>query len=220
MKYTKHKLGGVWRENRGFALFVVLMIVFRSALADWNDVPTGSMKPTIVEGDRIFVNKLAYDLRIPLTHISVLKLSDPKRGDIVVFDSKSAGLRLVKRVIGLPGDIVEMADNRLTINGVAARYSKVERAMGVIFAVETYGDMTHRIEIVPEGRGYLSSFGPVTVPPGQYLVLGDNRDDSADSRVHGFVPRDEIVGDSRTVVVSLDYDRHYLPRRGRFFHDL
>src|SRR5882724_96456 len=217
MKRMKHRLAGVWRENRGFALFVVLMIVFRSALADWNDVPSGSMKPTIVEGDRIFVNKLAYDLRIPLTHVSILRLGDPRRGDIVVFDSKSAGLRLVKRVIGLPGDVVEMADNRLMINGVAARYSNVELAAGAIFAVENYGDMTHRIEIAPEGRGALSSFGPVRVPQGQYLVLGDNRDDSADSRVHGFIPRAEIVGESRTVVVSIDYDRHYLPRGGRFF---
>ncbi len=76
----------LWREYRGFALFVILMIIFRSALADWNTVPTGSMKPTIVEGDRIFVNKLAYDLRVPLTHISIYKFGDPKRGDIVVFD--------------------------------------------------------------------------------------------------------------------------------------
>jgi signal peptidase I len=70
----------LWREYRGFGLFVVLMIIFRSAVADWNIVPTGSMKPTIVEGDRIFVNKLAYDLRIPLTHISIYKFGDPKRG--------------------------------------------------------------------------------------------------------------------------------------------
>ena len=103
----------LWREYRGFALFILLMIVFRSALADWNTVPTGSMKPTIVEGDRIFVNKLAYDLKIPLTSISVHEFADPKRGDVVVFDSKAADTRLVKRVIGLPGDLVEMRDNRL-----------------------------------------------------------------------------------------------------------
>src|SRR5258707_15542876 len=112
----------MWREYRGFALFFVLMIIFRSALADWNVVPTGSMKPTILEGDRILVNKLAYDLRVPLTHVSIFRIDDPKRGDIIVFDSKAADTRLVKRVIGLPGDIVEMQDNRLRINGVEARY--------------------------------------------------------------------------------------------------
>jgi signal peptidase I len=216
----KRWLAGVWRENRGFTLFIVLMVVFRSALADWNEVPTGSMKPTIIEGDRIFVNKLAYDLRIPFTHISIHRFADPGRGDIVVFDSKAAGMRLVKRVVGLPGDIVEMRDNRVTINGVAARYSDVERTPGAIFAVESYGGMAHRIELAPDGPGYLSSFGPVRVPEGRYLVLGDNRDDSADSRVHGFVPREEIVGASKTVVISLDYQRYYLPRPHRLFHEL
>src|SRR5712671_1022116 len=101
----KRRLVGLWREYRGFALFVVLMVVFRSSLADWNTVPTGSMKPTILEGDRIWVNKLAYDLRLPLTGVSLYRLADPQRGDIVVFDSKAADTRLVKRVIGLPGDV-------------------------------------------------------------------------------------------------------------------
>ena len=210
----------LWREYRGFALFVVLMIVFRSAVADWNTVPTGSMKPTIIEGDRIFVNKLAYDLRIPLTHISIHKFGDPGRGDIVVFDSKAAETRLVKRVIGLPGDVVEMRNNRLTINGIGARYSNVEYTADAIFAIESYGGMTHRIELAPAGVSRFSSFGPVKVPEDHYLVLGDNRDNSADSRVRGFIPRGEIVGDAKTVVLSIDYDRYYLPRMDRFLRDL
>ncbi len=216
----KNWLKKLWREYRGFTLFVILMVIFRSALADWNTVPTGSMKPTILEGDRIFVNKLAYDLRVPLTHVSIFRIADPKRGDIVVFDSKAAATRLVKRVIGLPGDIVEMQDNRVRINGVEARYSNVEYTAEAIFAVESYAGMTHRIEMAPTGVSYLSSFGPVKVPQGHYLVLGDNRDNSADSRVRGFIPREEIVGDARTVVLSVNYDRYYLPRADRFFRDL
>ena len=210
----------LWQEYRSLVLFVVLMIIFRSALADWNTVPTGSMKPTILEGDRIFVNKLAYDLKVPLTHISIFKFADPKRGDIVVFDSKAADTRLVKRVIGLPGDIVEMQDNRLRINGIEARYSNVLYTADAIFAIESYVGMTHRIELAPTGVSYFSSFGPVQVPPGHYLVLGDNRDNSADSRVRGFIPRGEIVGEARTVVLSVNYDRYYLPRMDRFFRDL
>jgi len=209
-----------WREYRGLTLFVVLMVVFRSSLADWNTVPTGSMKPTILEGDRIFVNKLAYDLMVPLSHLSIYRFADPRRGDIVVFDSKAADTRLVKRVIGLPGDIVEMRDNRLRINGVEARYSDVEYRGDALFAIESYGDMVHRIELMPAGAGRHSSFGPVEVPQGHYLVLGDNRDNSADSRVRGFIPRGEIVGDAKTVVLSIDYDHYYLPRSDRFFHDL
>ena len=124
-----------WREYRAFVLFIVLMVIFRSALADWNVVPTGSMKPTIIEGDRILVNKLAYDFRVPLTHIALYRFADPGRGDIVVFDSKAADTRLVKRVIGLPGDTVEMRDNRLTINGIEARYTRVEHEADATFAI-------------------------------------------------------------------------------------
>ncbi|HKE41006.1 MAG TPA: signal peptidase I [Casimicrobiaceae bacterium] len=216
----RHKLMKAWQEYRGFALFVVLMIIFRSALADWNVVPSGSMKPTILEGDRILVNKLAYDLRIPLTHLSVHKFADPKRGDIVVFDSKAADTRLVKRVIGLPGDTVSMTDDRLTINGIEARYSDIEYQPHAILATESYPGLSQRIELVPGAASRLSSFGPVKVPQDYYLVLGDNRDNSADSRVYGFIPRQEIVGNAKTVVLSLDYDRHYLPRLDRFLHPL
>jgi signal peptidase I len=210
----------VWREYRGLILFLVLMIVFRSALADWNVVPSGSMKPTILEGDRILVNKIAYDARIPLTHISVHRFGEPQRGDIIVFDSKAADTRLVKRVIGLPGDVVELTDNRLTINGIDARYSRSGYDADALFAIETYGGRSHPIELAVHSGSGASTFGPVRVPKDHYLVLGDNRDNSADSRFYGFVPRNEIVGSTKTVVLSLDYDHYYLPRTDRFFHDI
>lgn len=216
----KHGLSKAWREYRGFVLFVVLMTVFRTALADWNVVPTGSMKPTILEGDRILVNKLAYDFKVPFTHISLHKFADPKRGDIVIFDSKAADTRLVKRVIGLPGETVQMIDNHLIIDGMEARYSNVDPVGDTTFATESYLNMSHRIELVRLGASRLSTFGPVMVPSDCYLVLGDNRDNSADSRVYGFIPRDEIVGSAKTVVLSLNYDHYYLPRRDRFFRAL
>ena len=209
-----------WREYRGFALFVLLMIIFRSALADWNVVPTGSMKPTILEGDRILVNKLAYDLRIPLTHISLYRFADPRRGDIVIFDSTAADTRLVKRVIGLPGDTVEMRYNRLIINGIEAAYSNIEDVADATFAIESYLNTSHRIELAPTGVNRFGTFGPVKVPKDRYLVLGDNRDNSADSRVYGFIPRDEIIGNAKTIVLSLDYDDYYIPRVDRFFRAL
>jgi len=213
------RFGEMWRESRGFFLFVVLMVLFRSAVADWNEVPTGSMKPTIVEGDRILVNKLAYDWRVPLTHLSVLHTGTPHRGDIVVFDSVASGKRLVKRVIGLPGETVEMRHNRLWINGSSAGYGAAQYRDGALFVEESYGDMRHRIRLLPVS-GPLASFPPVTVPADHFLVLGDNRDESADSRVIGFVPRAEIVGRSRRVVLSLDYDHYYLPRGDRFLEEL
>ena len=104
-------------EIRVFALMLLVVTSLRSALADWNDVPTGSMKPTIQEGDRVVVNKLAYDLKIPFTTFEVLKWGDPHRGDIVVLFSPQDGVRLVKRVIAVPGDVVQLVDNELFING-------------------------------------------------------------------------------------------------------
>lgn len=208
------------RDNRGFALFMLLMLVFRSSFADWNTVPTASMKPTIVEGDRILVNKLAYDLRLPFTHLTLRRLAEPQRGDVVVFDSKVADNRLVKRVVGVPGDVVALRDNALVVNGLPSAYRDIEAGTQFVSAVETWGELSHGVRFAPGGVGAHSSFGPVRVPDGHYLVLGDNRDNSADSRYIGFVPRKEIVGKSETVVLSLDYDRYYLPRGDRFLHRL
>jgi signal peptidase I len=216
----KQRIRSMVRENRSLVLFIVLMAVFRSSLADWNSVPTGSMKPTIIEGDRILVNKLAYDLKLPLINKSIYRIAEPKRGDIVIFDSKVADKRLVKRVVGLPGDVVALKDNQLVINGAASTYSGIDAKRDVISAVETYGNSSHAIQLAPGSSGGLRSFEPVEIPDDHYLVLGDNRDNSADSRVIGFVPRKEIIGRSQMVVLSVNYDNYYLPRADRFLHKL
>lgn len=206
-------------DNKAFLLFVVLMLIFRSALADWNTVPTGSMKPTILEGDRILVNKMAYDLRIPFTHTSIHKLADPVRGDIIVFDSKASEKRLVKRVIGVPGDIVEMRNNIVSINGDPLSYRHLASNSESIDTVEKLSAKEHVIRVHKTGSAF-SSFSAVEVPADTYLALGDNRDNSADSRVIGFVPRDEIVGRTQKVVMSLDYENYFIPRKDRFLHAL
>ncbi|RUL79694.1 signal peptidase I [Dyella choica] len=209
-------------RNKGFLAFMLGMLVFRSALADWNVVPTGSMQPTIQIGDRILVDKVAYDVRVPFTHLSLVHLADPQRGDIVVLDSHAANEKLVKRVIGTPGDEVAMRDNVLYVNGIAARYSPVS-VSGIHddlqdparYEMERLGNMQHLVRLSLYRPGEARDFGPVTVPAGQYLLLGDNRDNSLDSRYLGFFPRNEIVGRSRYVAMSLDPDHHYLPRRQR-----
>lgn len=208
------------RRHRGILLFLLLMVVFRSSFADWNQVPSTSMLPTIVAGDRILVNKMAYDFKLPLTGISALRLGEPQRGDIVVFDSKAADLRLVKRVVGLPGDVVSMYDNRLVINGRPAVYAEPNSTHDGVSMNERHDDLDHKVLWSNIGSLRLASFGPVTVPEDHYLVLGDNRNNSMDSRVYGFVPRSEIVGRAGAVAFSLDIDRYYLPRRDRFFRDL
>ncbi|MBT2145387.1 MULTISPECIES: signal peptidase I [unclassified Rhodanobacter] len=218
-----HAIARFLARNKGFITFMLCMVVFRSAVADWNVVPTGSMQPTIRIGDRILVDKLAYDVRLPLTHVSLLHLADPQRGDIVVLDSQAAHERLVKRVIGLPGDRVAMRGNVIFINGHAARYVAGSYA-GIHddlhdpahYEIEHYGVMRHAIRLSDYRPSPASNFGPVQVPPGHYLLLGDDRDNSMDSRYFGFFPRNAIVGRARHVVASLDPEHHYLPRADRF----
>lgn len=215
------------RNIRGFLTVVLILTAVRSAVADWNDVPSGSMRPTILEGDRIFVNKLAYDLKVPFTSWRLATWSDPRRNDVVIFYSPEDGTRLVKRVIGEPGDVVEMRGERVIINGAEAGYGQLDAGVtaaipatgmqGNQFAWETFGAERHPVMATP-ALPAMRSFGPVTVPAGQYLVLGDNRDNSKDSRFIGFVPRAKIVGKAVGVALSVDPDHHYLPRWGRWAH--
>ncbi len=224
------KLQRLWQEWRTFILFALCLAFFRTTIADWNMVPSGSMKPTILEGDRILVDRLAFDAKLPLTDIAVAHLGDPKRGDIVVFSSPANGTRLVKRLIGLPGDMVELRNNCLYLNGQAAHYSPLTpdelarldwqpRPDQEVLA-ETIGEVRHPVIVGRAGTYPYDSFGPVRVPAGSYLMLGDNRDNSADSRFFGFVPRRLLTGRSDKVVASLDPDRYYLPRGDRFWHPL
>ncbi|MDO6558739.1 signal peptidase I [Paraglaciecola chathamensis] len=209
----------LYRDNKSVLLFIVLMCVFRSAIADWNEVPTGSMQPTIVEGDRIWVNKLAYDVSTPFVNYSLLKLADPVRGDIIVFDSAPADKRLVKRVVGIPGDTIAMIDNVLYINQQPLSYENNVAKGHFSEVTENLLGVQHRIRVANNGSR-LSSFTPLTIPADYYLAMGDNRDNSADSRVIGLIPRDEIIGRANKVVMSLNYDNYYLPRTERFLHTL
>jgi signal peptidase I len=210
-----------WREWRGFLIFLLVMFTFRSAIADWNDVPSGSMLPTILIGDRILVDKLAYDLKLPFTTVHLSTWGQPRRGDIVVFYSPADGVRLVKRVIGVPGDRIAMADNRLVVNGSALHYEmrgevRTDPRLGPqILALEQLDGKPHLMLVTPERRA-MRSFAPVQVPPDAFLMMGDNRDNSNDSRYIGFVPRADILGRASRVVFSLDPERWYAPRTDRF----
>ena len=213
-----------------FSLTIALLIEtsVKSSLADWNDIPSGSMQPTILVGDRIFVNKLAYDFKIPYTTFHLSKWSDPKRGEIVVFFSPENGKRLIKRVIGTPGDTIAMTDNRLFINDRFVDYSsfrqqdidKIEKDLqdGNLFFTENLKGKQHAVMFSPS-RPALRSFGPITIPRGKYFMMGDNRDNSADSRFLGFVDRELIVGQATAVVISRD--KSFLHSRwSRFFKKL
>ena len=126
-KGWKHPAGRfVWEHLRPFAFLTLMLFAARSSLADWNDVPTGSMNPTILEGDRIFVNKLAYDLKVPFTTWRVARWSDPVPGEVVIFYSPENGERMVKRVAGGPGDTVQMINDRMIVNGQPVQYGPAD----------------------------------------------------------------------------------------------
>jgi signal peptidase I len=218
--------GKFWREwLRGLLVLLLVMGAFRSAVADWNDVPSGSMKPTILEGDRIVVNRLAYDLKVPFTTWRLARWATPQRGDVVVLDSPADGKRLVKRVVGLPGDLLELRDNRLFVNGEPARVELLSRDRAQadqparLVARERLDTLDHRIQITPSELAP-RSFGPLRVPERHYFVMGDNRDQSADSRYFGFVEGNAILGRVTGVAASLDLAHHWRPRWERFCRGL
>lgn len=223
MSVWHKRLSCLWHEWRGLIIFAALMAVFRSSIADWNDVPSGSMRPTLVEGDRIFVDRMAFDVKLPFSQTSMMRTGDPQRGDIIVFFSPEDGTRLVKRVIGLPGDRVEMRDDRLVLNGVPVDYRLLRQEIGAdgmaVIAREALPERPHQMAVLPE-RIAMRNFGPVNVPQGEYLVLGDNRDNSKDSRYIGFVARHLIAGRATRIVLSLDSKHYFMPRPDRLLAPL
>ncbi|SDG67860.1 MULTISPECIES: signal peptidase I [unclassified Duganella] len=212
------------RANKGFVLFLALFGIFRTAVADWNPIPSASMHPNLLEGDVVFVNRLAYNVKVPLTDIVISPTGEPQRGDIVTFSSPANGTRLIKRIIALPGDRVEMRNEELSINGHPAGYTSLSRGIETIHGVgdlaavrvdETLGDTRHAVQFLPQLQAR-RNFAPLVVPPGQYMMLGDNRDNSEDSRYIGLVPRALLIGRAERVLASADITGNWMPRTERF----
>lgn len=201
------------RENRGFLIFLLSFGLLRTAVADWNPIPSGSMRPTLLEGDVVLVNRLAYDLKLPLTDIVLLPLGEPQRGDVVTLTSPAGGTRLIKRIVGLPGDRIAMRDDVLVLNGQPVDYA-AQRAHGetvapgwvvdAVRATEDLGGREHAVQFLPSLRAR-RDMAEITVPAGHYFLMGDNRDNSEDSRFIGPVPREKLIGRAHHVLVSADW---------------
>ncbi|MBC7802646.1 MAG: signal peptidase I [Candidatus Parcubacteria bacterium] len=210
------------------SFFPVILVVFvlRSFLVEPFKIPSGSMIPTLLIGDFILVNKFTYGIRLPVVHTKLVELNNPKRGDVMVFRYPAdTSLDYIKRVVGLPGDRVEYRDKELRINGElvprrqTADYESRERLQYFPRYLENFGGSEHEVILEKETPGFVNrvmdfrhsgncdynSGGLVcTVPAGHYFMMGDNRDNSSDSRVWGFVPDENIVGKAFFIWLNLN----------------
>jgi signal peptidase I len=240
-KRRTNRLGRVpekkpWWVSFGAELFIVVGLMFtcRVAVADWPKVPSGSMEPTLRVGDYLLVNHLAYGPRLPFTNTAI-EWGQPQRGDVVVFRYPlNVSEFYVKRLIGLPGDVVRFDAGAVSVNGApfdikvlseGADANAKPEDRGQWLLRETAAGESRTIKVNPFVMGRLSPDGmgasckvqgatawQCTVPEGEYLMMGDNRDNSADSRVWGFLPHEQVYGKAVRVLFNLhDLSRRFLP---------
>ena len=195
--------------SRSFFPIIVVVLLIRSFLFEPFRIPSDSMMPTLLDGDFIFVNKFTYGLRLPVVNTEVVALGEPQRGDVVVFRLPSdPATNYIKRLVGLPGDHVTVRDKRVQVNGVdqPVTLDGVYEGFGhtgAQVAIEQLGEVPHRVLYIPNRPSY--DFDDV-VPAGHYFFMGDNRDNSRDSRFPevGFVPEHLVVG--KAVVIWLNWN--------------
>lgn len=188
------RLRRLLKDSLSFAAFIGVLLVARASVADHYVVPTGSMRPTVSEGDRVLVNKLAYGVRLPCSNLYLWEFKGPRRGEVVVLDSPADDGVLLKRVVALPGDRVAVRSGRLKING-----TEIPIENGGSGLAERLGGVLYPVRFVPDGG---PDYGPVTLPPRRYLVVGDNRGDSLDGRMFGLVRRSAILGRAVAIYYS------------------
>ena len=206
--------------SRSFFPILLIVLLLRSFLFEPFRIPSGSMMPTLLDGDFIFVNKFAYGLRLPVVNNKIVEIGAPQRGDVVVFRLPSdPSVNYIKRVVGLPGDTIvyEASSKRLTINDEPIPVEMLggfDDAPGLDLAREHLGGREHEILL---RRGAISPGGTYRVPDGHYFVMGDNRDNSQDSRFRGveFIPENNLVGRAMRVWMSWQGFAEGGPRWGR-----
>ena len=194
---------------KSLAIAILIFLVLRTFLIEAFRIPSGSMENTLLIGDWLFVNKAVYGAEVPFTGVHLPAFRQPKRDDLVIFKSVEEPITVVKRLVGMPGDTLAMEDNQLFVDGRAA----VEP-----FVIRTDPLAAHEDPKMREGQGRyltrdrdpathrptLKNWGPIVVPPDSFFVMGDNRDNSYDSRYWGFLGRDRIRG--RPMIVYFSYD--------------
>ncbi|KZX79012.1 S26 family signal peptidase [Oleiphilus sp. HI0009] len=181
-------------NSRSFFPVLALVLVLRSFLVEPFQIPSGSMLPTLEVGDFILVNKYEYGLRLPVAGTKVVELNDPERGDVIVFKFPEDGkTNYIKRVVGIPGDVIRYDEKQLFINGELVPETLVANLPPYRLAKEQIGNVTHQL-MEHKLRRNIQAEGEWVVPENSYFVMGDNRDNSNDSRYWGFVPDELVVG--------------------------
>lgn len=185
-------------------LFV--LFAFRSFLYEPFRIPSGSMEPTLQNGDFIAANKFIYGIRMPITNKKIISISDPKRGDVVVFlYPNNPKVRYIKRIIGLPNDKITIKNGRVAINGKEQELTiSSGKNNDFNYFTEKLGDKNHQVQFIKNIFKRITKSGEVVVPEGHYFVMGDNRDQSEDSRFWGFVPESNLVGKAQLIWMNLD----------------
>lgn len=212
--------------SRSFFPIIFIVLILRSFLMEPFRIPSGSMMPTLLVGDFILVNKFSYGIRLPVLNKKIIDTGEPQRGDPVVFRyPKQPQLDYIKRVVGLPGDTIYYQNKTLYINGQAMEQTPVGRFTGIgsgksmngaIKVVENLDGVEHAILIHPLAPNFANGCrvllrGPITVPEGHYFVMGDNRDNSNDSRCWGFVPDENLVGKAFGIWMNWDSELDSFP---------
>jgi len=192
--------------SRSFFPVLLFVLIIRSFIFEPFRIPSGSMMPTLVQGDYIFVKKFQYGLRLPVLETKIIETGEPKRGDVVVFRLPSdTSINYIKRVVGLPGDQIEYRRHRLFVNGELVETTRDDEQPldgSVPRFVETLDEREHAILL--EKTGNRPGDGGYTVPDGHYFMMGDNRDRSKDSRFIGPIPESHLVGEAVRIWMHMD----------------
>lgn len=206
-------------EIISLSIIILLVCSFKSTFFANYTVPTGSMKPTIEPGDKLFVNKMAYDIRIPFTKIRLFEYTKPARGDVIVFECPyDPSTTFVKRLIGLPGDLIEVENGFIKINGQPLNISPEDQKLITheIFDERFYTEDLEKKSYTVRRVSNRSEIAPIRarVPEGHFFAMGDNRDESADSRIWGFVPKENVWGKAKFIYFSFDWPKFHWERIG------
>ncbi len=212
--------------SRSFFPIILIVLLLRSFLVEPFRIPSGSMMPTLLVGDFILVNKFTYGIRLPVLNKKVVEMNEPQRGDVVVFKyPQNPSVDYIKRVVGVPGDRIGYRNKVLYVNGEAQKqtplgvYSGVgsgARESGVLENMEALGEREHRVLVNPLTPDFgfgcqVLLRGDIEVPDGHYFAMGDNRDNSNDSRCWGLVPEQNLVGKAFAIWMSWDSNRPGFP---------